>query len=80
LGLKSFEFFKSLQLIKQFLSNNDLAYRLVDVDLLNEADKSIVSKDILGKGGTITYPTTIIDDDKLAWGYRVDYLKILLNA
>jgi glutaredoxin-like protein NrdH len=68
------------KLIKQFLNNNDVAFRFVDVDLQNEADKSVVIKDILSKGGTITYPTTIIDDEKLLQGYRVDYMKILLEA
>ncbi len=68
------------KLIKQFLSNNGVAYRFVDVDLLNEADKSVVNKDILFKGGTITYPTTIIDDEKLIQGYRVEYMKILLDT
>ena len=68
------------KLIKQFLINSGVAYRFVDVDLLNEADKSVVNKDILSKGGTITYPTTIIDHEKLVQGYRVDYIKILLEA
>ena len=68
------------RLIKQFLNDNGVSYRFVDIDLLNEADKSVVNKGILCKGGRIVYPTTIIDDDKLLQGYRVDYMKILLDA
>jgi glutaredoxin len=68
------------KLIKQFLSDNGVAYRFIDVDLLNEADKNIANQDIICKGGTITYPTTIIDNEKLVQGYRVAYIKLLIDA
>lgn len=67
------------KLIKQYLNDNSITYSFVDVDLLDEADKATVTQDIVSKGGSITYPTTIVDG-KLVQGYRIDYIKLLLEA
>jgi glutaredoxin-like protein NrdH len=67
------------KLIKQYLNDNSIAYKLADVDLLDEVDKATANKDIINKGGSITYPTTIVDE-KLVQGYRLDYIKLLLET
>ncbi len=67
------------KLTKQFLSDNDVAYEFVDVDLLDENDKSTVHETILSKGGSLSYPTTIVDDKKVITGFRKDQLKEALG-
>lgn len=67
------------RLTKQFLSDNDVAYEFVDVDLLDENDKSKVHETILSKGGSLSYPTTIVDDKKVITGFRKDQLKEALG-
>lgn len=67
------------KLTKQFLSENDVAYEFVDVDLLDETDKSKVHETILSKGGNLSYPTTIIDNKKVIAGFRKDQLKEALG-
>ncbi len=68
------------KLTKQFLSDNGVAYEFVDVDLLEDNDKSQVHKAILDKGGSLSYPTTIIDDKTLINGFRKDQLKEALGV
>jgi glutaredoxin len=68
------------KLTKQFLSDNGIAYEFVDVDLLDDKDKSQVHKTILDKGGSLSYPTTIVDDKTLINGFRKDQLKEALGV
>ncbi len=67
------------KLTKQFLKDSDVAYEFVDVDLLDENDKSKVHETILSKGGSLSYPTTIVDDKKVITGFRKDQLKEALG-
>ena len=67
------------KLTKQFLSDNGVAYEYVDVDLLDVADKNQVHEIIQGKGGSLSYPTTIIDDETVVTGFRKDQLKEALD-
>jgi glutaredoxin-like protein NrdH len=67
------------KLTKQFLSDNEVAYDFVDVDLLSSEDKSKAHEAILSKGGNIGYPTTIVDDKTLITGFRKDQLKEALG-
>ncbi len=67
------------KLTKQFLSDNDITFEFVDVDLLDENDKSKVHETILNKGGNLSYPTTIVDDKKVITGFRKDQLKEALG-
>jgi glutaredoxin len=60
---------------KQFLKDNDIAYEYVDVDLCNEDDKQKIREDLQKRGGTLSYPTTIVDDKELITGFRKDLLK-----
>lgn len=62
------------RMTKQYLKDNDVEYEFVDVDLLDEDEKSKVHQTILEKGGTLSYPTTIIDEKTVITGYRKDQL------
>jgi glutaredoxin-like protein NrdH len=68
------------KLTKQFLSDNGVAYEFVDVDLLEDKDKSQVHKTIMDRGGSLSYPTTIIDDKTVITGFRKDQLKEALGV
>ena len=63
------------KMTKQFLKDNEIAFEYVDVDLCSEEDKNKIRKDIQAKGGTLNYPTTIVDDKIVVTGFRKDLLK-----
>jgi len=67
------------KMTKQFLKDNDIEYEYVNVDLCAEEDKEKIRRDIQSKGGSLSYPTTIIDDEKLIMGFRKDLLKEALE-
>jgi glutaredoxin-like protein NrdH len=67
------------KLTKQYLSENGVTYEFVDVDLLNEKDKSTVHQIVTSKGGLLSYPTTIVDDKTVITGFRKDQLKEALG-
>jgi glutaredoxin len=64
---------------KQFLKENKVEYEYVDVDLCGTEDKEKVRKEILSRGGSLNYPTIIIDDKILITGFRKDKLKEALE-
>ena len=68
------------KLTKQFLNDNGVAYEFVDVDLLDDNDKSKVHETITSKGGSLSYPTTIVDDKTVITGFRKDQLKEVLGV
>jgi glutaredoxin-like protein NrdH len=68
------------RMTKQYLKDNDVEYEYVDVDLLDEGEKSKVHQTILDKGGNLSYPTTIVDDKTVITGYRKDQLKEALGV
>jgi glutaredoxin-like protein NrdH len=63
------------KMTKQFLKDNDVAYEYVDVDLTGDEDRQKIHQDIQNKGGSLSYPTTIIDDKIVVTGFRKDRLK-----
>jgi len=67
------------KLTKQFLKDNDIEYEYVDVDLCEEEDKQKIRQHIQSKGGPLSYPTIIIDDNMLITGFRKDKLKEALG-
>ena len=67
------------KLTKQYLSDNHIEYEFVDVDLTSEEDKQKIHKTIQDKGGSISYPTTIVDDKMVITGFRKDKLKEALE-
>jgi len=68
------------KMTKQFLSDNAIEYEYVDVDLLGDNDKTIVHSTIISKGGSLSYPTTIVDDKIVITGFRKDKLKEALGV
>jgi len=64
---------------KKFLKDNGIEYEYADVDLCDEEDQEKVSKDILSKGGRLSYPAIIIDNKILINGFHVDKIKEALE-
>ena len=67
------------KLAKNFLKENEIEYEYVDVDLCEDKDKEKIRKDILDKGGDLSYPTIIVDSKILITGFRKDKLKEALE-
>lgn len=67
------------KMTKQYLNENSVEFEFVDVDLLDDNDKSKVHTTIISKGGVLSYPTTVIDDKILITGFRKDQLKEALE-
>ncbi|MEM3054186.1 MAG: glutaredoxin family protein [Candidatus Bathyarchaeia archaeon] len=67
------------RLAKQFLNENKVEYEYVDVDLCSAEDKEKIKKEILSRGGSLSYPTIIIDEKILITGFRKDKLKEALE-
>ncbi len=67
------------KMTKQFLKDNNVAFEYVDVDLCTEDDKQKIREDIQKRGGSLSYPTTIIDDTRIVTGFRKDLLKEALE-
>ena len=63
------------KMTKQFLEDNGVEYEYVFVDLCEEKEKEQVRQHIIDKGGSLSYPTVIIDDTTLITGFRKDKLK-----
>jgi glutaredoxin len=67
------------KMTKQFLKDNKVEYEYKDVDLCEEEDKQKIREHIQSKGGPLSYPTTIVDDNVLITGFRKDLLKEALE-
>jgi len=64
---------------KQFLKDNGIEYEYIDVDLCRDEDREKIREDIQNRGGSLSYPTVIIDDKILITGFRKDKLKEALE-
>ena len=67
------------KLTKQYLKDNAVEYEYVDVDLCTEEDKQRIRETITNMGGSLSYPTTIVDNKKVITGFRKDQLKEALE-
>jgi len=67
------------KMTKQFFKDQDIEFEYVDVDLTDDGDKEKIKEDILNKGGSLSYPTIIIDDKVLITGFRKDKIKETLE-
>jgi glutaredoxin-like protein NrdH len=67
------------KLTQQFLKDNSIKYKYVNVDLCEEEDKQKIRQHIQSKGGPLSYPTVIVDDKVLITGFRKDKLKEALG-
>ena len=61
------------------MKENEIEYEYVDVDLCEDEDKEKIKKDILDKGGDLSYPTIIVDGKIVITGFRKDKLKEALE-
>ena len=68
------------KMTKEYLKENEVSFEFVDVDLLGEKDKEKVHEYIAGKGGSLSYPTIIVDDTTVITGFRKDKLKEALGV
>ena len=67
------------KMTKQYLKDHDIEYEYVDVDLCDEKDKEKIRAHIISKGGSLSYPTIIVDDNVLITGFRKDKFKEILG-
>jgi glutaredoxin-like protein NrdH len=62
------------KLTKQFLGDNHIQYEYVDIDLTDDEDREKARQHIQKKGGRLSFPTIIIDDDKVINGFQKERL------
>ncbi|MGA9388005.1 MAG: glutaredoxin family protein [Candidatus Bathyarchaeia archaeon] len=67
------------KMTKQFLKDNDVEFEYVDVDKCDDEDLDKIKKEILGKGGSLSYPVVVVDDKTLINGFRKDKIKETLG-
>ena len=67
------------KMTKQFFKDQGIEFEYVDVDLSDDGDKDKIKEEILSKGGSLSYPTVIIDDKVLITGFRKDKIKETLE-
>ena len=67
------------KMTKQFLKDNDVEFEYVDVDQSSDEDLEKIKKDILSKGGSLSYPVVIVNDKTLINGFRKDKIKETLG-
>jgi len=64
---------------KQLLSDNNIEFEYIDVDLCNDDDYEMIEKDISDRGGRFSFPTMIIDDLHLITGFKEDEIRKFLE-
>ena len=64
---------------KKFLRDQDIEYKYVDIDQCNVEDRSKLKKDILARGGQLSYPVIIIDDKILINNFQIDKIRDALG-
>jgi glutaredoxin-like protein NrdH len=67
------------KMTKQYLNDNGVEYEFINVDLCEPAEKEQVRHQIQNKGGSLSYPTIVVDDKTLITGFRKDKLKETLG-
>jgi len=55
---------------KQFMKDKGVQHEYIDVDLCNDKDRDAIHDEIQRRGGSLSFPTIIIDDKKLITGFR----------
>jgi len=65
---------------KEFLKINGVEYEYLDIDLCSDEDREEVRQDILNRGGRLSYPTVIVDDNILITGFHEDKLREALTS
>jgi len=65
---------------KKLLKDNEIEYEYVDVDLCSKEEQEEMRSDILSRGGRLSYPTIIIDNDILITGFQEDKIRKALEV
>jgi glutaredoxin len=63
------------KMTKQYLKDNTVEFEFVDVDLSTDEDRDKIRKHIQNLGGSLSYPTIVVDEKKVITGFRKDLLK-----
>ena len=64
---------------KAFFKTNSVEFEFVDIDLCSEEDREKIRQDIIRHGGSLSYPTIIVDDKKVITGYDETRIKEALE-
>ena len=64
---------------KQFLKELGVEYEYIDVDLCMENEREAVRKDILKRGGELSYPVIIIDEKTVINGLMKEKIREALK-
>ena len=64
---------------KQLLSDNNIEFEYIDVDICNDDDYEKIEKDISDRGGRFSFPTIIIDDNHLITGFKEEEIRKFLE-
>jgi len=67
------------KMTKQYLNDNEVEYEFIDVDLCEPEEKEMARQQIQSKGGSLNYPTIIVDNSTVITGFRKDKLKEALG-
>ncbi|MFH1328365.1 MAG: glutaredoxin domain-containing protein [Candidatus Bathyarchaeota archaeon] len=65
--------------LKKLLTDNNITYEYVDVDLYRQEDREQVRQDILNRGGELNYPAIIIDNKILINGFQKNKIQDALD-
>ncbi len=57
---------------KRLLNDNSVQYEYIDIDLCDKKEQKEVREDIRSRGGSIRFPTILIDDKILISGFHPD--------
>ena len=64
---------------KRFLSNHQIEYEYIDVDLISQEDREHVERDIIDRGGQLLFPTLIVDNNMILTNPREEKLRQVLE-
>ena len=67
------------KLAKSFLKDSNIEYDYIDVDLSTREDREKIRREILERGGSLSYPAILVDDKILINGFRKNKIKETLE-
>ena len=65
--------------VKALLRDHDVAYEYVDMDLQSREDRQRLREEVVKHNPRSSYPTLIVDGDKVVVGYHEDRIKEVLG-
>jgi glutaredoxin len=67
------------KMTKQFLKDSEVEFEYVDVDQCSDEELDTIKKDVLSKGGSLSYPIIVVNNQTLINGFRKDKIKETLG-